>query len=195
MRFPLTFRFKRIALAPQVYVRDADDQLQLYVKQKLMKLKEAVNVFGDEAQTRLLYTIGADRVLESRARYTIHDAAGVEVGALQAMGLRSLWKLHYQIAGPGGAVLFDVREDNPWVKVVDSLFGEIPVLGLFSGYLFNPKYNVTRPDGSLALRLVKIPSLGGRRFQVERVAELAADEEGAAVLSLLMMVLLQGERG
>jgi len=194
MRFPLTLRFKRIALAPQLYVRDADDQLQLYVKQKLMKLKEAVNVFGDEAQTRLLYTIAADRMLETRARYVVRDAAGVEVGALQATGLRSLWKLHYEVQR-GGATLFDIREDNPWVKVVDGLFSDIPVIGLFSGYLFNPKYNVTRADGTLALRLVKIPSLGGRRFQVERVAELAPDEEGAAVFAILMMVLLQGERG
>ncbi|HEX8432508.1 MAG TPA: hypothetical protein VF625_14555, partial [Longimicrobium sp.] len=62
MRFPLNLTFKILALAPQVFVRDADGELQLYVRQKALKLKEAVTVFADEAQTRVLYTINADRI-------------------------------------------------------------------------------------------------------------------------------------
>jgi uncharacterized protein YxjI len=52
-----------MALAPQLSVTDASGQQVLYVKQKLFKLKEAVNVFADAAQTRQLYTINADRIL------------------------------------------------------------------------------------------------------------------------------------
>ena len=61
MNFPLELRFKILAIASQIAVRDASGNLLCYVKQKAFKLKEAVTVFGDEEQTRPLYTIKADR--------------------------------------------------------------------------------------------------------------------------------------
>jgi hypothetical protein len=194
MRFPLSFTFKKIALAPQIFVRDADGQLQLYVRQKLMKLKEAVSVYADEAQTQLLYTVQADRVIDIKARYTMRDAAGIEIGHLQGKGMRSLWKLHYEI-GRNGETVFDVREDNAWVKVIDGLVGQIPIIGIFTGYFFNPKYNVTRPDGTLALRLIKQPAFLQGVFTIEKSADLTPEEEGVAVLGLLMMLLLERARG
>lgn len=194
MRFPLSVAFKKLALAPQIFVRDSDGQLQLYVRQKLMKLKEAVSIFGDEAQQNLLYTVQADRVIDIRARYTMRDAAGIEIGHLQGKGMRSLWRLHYEI-GRNGHTVFDVREDNAWVKVIDSFVGEIPVIGMFTGYFLNPKYNVTRPDGTLALRLIKQPAFLQGLFTIEKSADLTPEEEGVAVLGLLMMLLLERSRG
>ena len=194
MRFPLTLSFKKVALAPQIYVHDADGQLQLYVKQKLMKLKEAVSIFGDEEQQNLLYTIQADRVIDIRARYTIRDTSGTEIGFLQGKGMRSLWKLHYEV-GRNGQTVFDIREDNAWIKVLDGLLGEVPVLGLFTGYFLNPKYNITRPDGSLALRIIKQPAFFEGKFTIEKSADLTPHEEGVAVLGLLMMLLLERHRG
>ena len=194
MRFPLSLSFKKLALAPQIFVRDADGQLQLYVRQKLMKLKEAVSIFADEAQQNLLYTVQADRVIDIRARYTMRDAAGTEIGYLQGQGVRSLWKLHYQI-GRNGQTVFEVREDNAWVKVADRLVGEIPVVGLFTGYFLNPRYNITRPDGSMALRLIKQPAFLQGLFTIEKSADLSPEEEGVAVLGLMMMLLLERRRG
>jgi len=194
MRFPLKLSFKKIALSPQIYVRDADGQVQLYVKQKMFKLKEAVNIFADEAQTRLLYTVQADRVIDIRARYTIRDAAGTEIGHLQGKGMRSLWKLHYEV-GRNGHTVFEIREDNAWIKVIDGLVGEIPIVGIFTGYFLNPKYNVTRTDGSMALQVVKQPALFEGMFNIDKRAELSPEEEGIAVLGVLMMLLLERSRG
>ena len=194
MRFPLTLSFKKIALSPQIYVRDSDGQVQLYVKQKLFKLKEAVNIFADEAQTKLLYTVQADRVIDIRARYTIRDAAGTELGYLQGKGMRSLWKLHYEV-GRNGHTAFEIREDNAWIKVIDGLVGEIPVVGIFTGYFLNPKYNMTRTDGSMALQVVKQPALFEGVFNIEKRAEISPEEEGIAVLGVLMMLLLERSRG
>ena len=75
MNFPLDLSFKKVALNPQVSVRDASGNVVLYTKQKAFKLKEAVTVFADEAQTRPLYTINADRVLDFNARYNIAEAS------------------------------------------------------------------------------------------------------------------------
>jgi uncharacterized protein YxjI len=64
MNYPIHFSFKILAIASQIYIRDSSGNLLAYVKQKLFKLKEDINVFGDEGQTQLLYNIKADRVLD-----------------------------------------------------------------------------------------------------------------------------------
>ena len=97
MHYPLTLTFKTIALAPQISVADADGNLIFYVKQKLFKLKEAVNVFSDKEQTRLLFTIKADRVIDFSAQYHFRDAAETDLGSVKKRGMKSLWKAHYDI--------------------------------------------------------------------------------------------------
>jgi hypothetical protein len=59
MNYPLDLSFKLLALASQIYIRDANGNLFGYVKQKLFKLKEDINIFADESQTRQLYNIKA----------------------------------------------------------------------------------------------------------------------------------------
>jgi hypothetical protein len=56
MNYPLDLSFKLLALASQIYVRDSQGNLVFYVKQKMFKLKEAITVFGDEAQTQPHFT-------------------------------------------------------------------------------------------------------------------------------------------
>ena len=76
MNYPITLTFKLLALASQIYVRDANGNLLGYVKQKLLKLKEDINVFADENQTQLLFNIKADRVIDFSARYNFTDQSG-----------------------------------------------------------------------------------------------------------------------
>ncbi|MFN8517379.1 MAG: hypothetical protein U0841_33395 [Chloroflexia bacterium] len=68
--------------------------------------------------------------------------------------MRSIWKANYPISDPGGNDLGVIHEENAWVKVMDALLGEVPVLGIFSGYLFNPAYLVD-VRGQTALYLKK----------------------------------------
>src|SRR3712207_5517391 len=157
MNFPLDLSFKKIALSPQVKVTDASGQVVLYTKQKAFKLKEAVTVFADVEQTRPLYTINADRVLDFNARYNIRDAAGNGLGAVARKGRKSLWRAKDEVADGGGPPL-TIREENGWVKVGDALLGEVPVLGFFSGYLFNPSYLLTNAAGAPLMRLTKQPA-------------------------------------
>ena len=42
MKYPLNLKCKIIAISPQIYVTDSDDNSVLYVKQKFLKLKEHV---------------------------------------------------------------------------------------------------------------------------------------------------------
>jgi len=194
MDFPLQLNFKLVAISPQISVTDASGRLVFFVKQKAFKLKEAVTVFADEAQTRPLYRISADRVLDISARYHVEDAGGTPIGVVQRRGMRSLWRAHYEIHR-GGAPVLTIREENPWVKVLDGLLGGIPVVGLFTGYVLHPAYRVARTeDAPPVLRAVKEPAFFEGRYSIERTGDPGSDET-LAVLSLLMMLLLERQRG
>lgn len=195
MNFPLDLRFKLLAIASQVSVTDAGGSLLFYARQKAFKLKEAVTVFADEAQTRPLFTIAADRILDLSARYRIEDAGGAEVAVVQRQGMKSFWRTHYDIQ-VGGATAFTIREENPWIKVLDALFGSIPILSILSGYLFHPAYLVSpAPDGEPVLRIAKQPALFEGRFRIERLGPLEESAANAVLMSLLMMLLLERSRG
>lgn len=194
MNFPLNLSFKKIALSPQVKVSDASGQVVLYTKQKAFKLKEAVTVFADVEQTRPLYTINADRVLDFNAKYNINDTSGRPLGAIARKGRKSLWRAQYEVVD-GGGQLMTIQEENGWVKVGDAVFGEIPILGIFSGYLFNPTYLLTSASGAPLMRLSKQPAFMEGKFRVEKLAEMSEPDETRAVLSFLMMVLLERRRG
>lgn len=194
MEYPLELKFKILALAPQLSIRDASGGLVFYVKQKLFKLKEEVTVFSDESQTNEMYSINADRILDFSARYNFTDVGGFDLGAVKREGMRSLWKAHYDIF-ENDAVTMTIREENPWVKVLDGLFGEIPFIGALSGYVFHPAFLVTRADGTVVMRLQKQASFFESTFTITKQAELTERDETRVLLSLLMMILLERGRG
>ena len=194
MQYPLDLSFKIMALAPQISVTDASGGLVFYVKQKLFKLKEEMTVFADAKQTQPLYKINADRVLDFSARYHFTDVNGAELGSVKREGMRSLWRAHYDIF-EGDALVMTIREENPWVKVLDGLFGQIPFIGMFSGYLFHPAFLVSRSDGTVVMRLKKQPAFLESKFTIEKQAELDEGRETRVLLSLLMMLLLERSRG
>ena len=195
MNFPLDLRFKLLAISSQIAVSDSQGQLVYYVKQKAFKLKEAVTVFADEGQTRPLFTIAADRILDISARYRIEDQGGAEVGVLQRRGMRSLWKAHYEVH-QGGRQIFLIREANGWVKVFDAIVGGIPILGIFAGYMFNPAYLVTGgEDQPTLLRVSKQPALWEGRFRIDAVTPPEGQQLDAALAGILMMLLLERARG
>ena len=79
--------------------------------------------------------------------------------------------------------------------MLDSLLGEIPILGIFSGYFLHPSYLASRADGSPAMRLTKEPAFWEGKFRIEKLADLTPREELNLLLSFLMMILLERSRG
>jgi hypothetical protein len=197
MQYPLTLSFKIIALAPQIFIRDAQGQELLYVKQKLLKLKEKIHVFSDSGQSRELYELGADRILDFSPRFTFRDTAGRMVGAVKRQGARSLLKASYEIFGPDDRAIARIEEENAWIKLLDAVIGEIPIIGAFTGYFLNPKYRVVDLTSQRPmLRVTKHRSFLESRFEIERLeATLGETSETAALLAILVMVLLERERG
>lgn len=195
MNYPLSLSFKLLALASQIYIRDANGNLLGYVKQKLLKLKEDINVFADEGQTQHLYNIKADRVLDFSANYRFTDSNGNVISAIRRKGMRSIWKANYEISDAAGNLILQINEENGWIKVIDAVAGEIPILGMFTGYLFNPAYIISRPDGTAVARLQKEPAFFEGKFKLEPKTQLSGEEEIRVLLSALTMTLLERGRG
>jgi uncharacterized protein YxjI len=187
--------FKIMALAPQIYVRDAKGGTICYVKQKLLKLKEAVTVFVDETKSRVLCEIKADRIIDWSANYHFYDTGGESFGSVRRKGMRSIWKAHYEVYDENGQHSATIQEENPMAKIADGIFGEIPVLGIFSGYVFHPKYLVTSPGGEQKLRLTKKPAMLEGKYSIDKLTEMDEVEELRCLMAILMMSLLERARG
>jgi uncharacterized protein YxjI len=194
MQYPLQMKFKLLALATQIYVTDADDAPVMYIKQKMLKLKEHIEVFRDSTQQQKLFDIRADRVIDFSANYSFSDAEGSDWGAVRRKGMKSLWKAHYEIM-QDGQIDMVLQEEKPWKKILEGLLGEIPVVGLVAVYLLNPSYVVARPDGTLLLRITKKASFMERRFEIEQLTEIPADDQLRSILSMFMVALLERNRG
>lgn len=193
MQFPVYMEFK-IAVTPQITVTDANGQLICYVRQKLFKLKENVKVFSDVDQTNQLFEINADKVIDYSPRFNFTDMMGQPIGSVKRQGRKSLWKARYDIFD-GQQVVATIQEENPWKKVGDALFSEIPIVGLLAGYVFNPSYVVSRADGTPIVRVVKEKSLIGRRFTINELVDLPDKAEVQTILSILTMTLRERARG
>lgn len=193
--YPIVFEFKIGTLANDFTAKDAGGATIAYVKQKLFKLKEAINVFSDESKTEVLYTIAADRIIDFNASYVFKSESGNELGKVGRKGAKSLLKAHYNIFDKDNNLDYTITEENPWAKVGDAVLGEIPVVGMFTGYLFNPKYIVKDTNDQIIARLSKEPSFFGRRFKLEEVGKFKAGDSERIMLSLMMMSLLERRRG
>jgi uncharacterized protein YxjI len=194
MEYPLDLSFKVLALTPQISVTDATGRLVFYVKLKMFKLKELVTIFSDEEQTQPIYHINADRIIDFSARYHFTDVYGTNLGSVKREGMRSIWKAHYNILA-GDDLVMSIREEDPWVKVADGCIGQIPIIGLISGFIFHPAYLVSRADESVVMRLEKQPSFFESKFMIKKDVELDEREEIRVLLSLMMMILLERARG
>jgi uncharacterized protein YxjI len=204
LAYPLTLSFKFFGMGPRVSVTDANGQMVAWVAMKAFRIKEAVSVFSDSSRKELLYTIDADRALDFHTRYHFHDGRGKPVGSVQRLGVKSLWKAHYDILDSNADALsiLDVpkvtsriREEKPWIKVVDGLLGLIPGVELFTGLFLHPSYVVSKPDGTVLVKVNKRAAFAEGRFSVDQVSPMEEIEEKRILLGLVMMVLMERDRG
>ena len=196
IEYPLTLSFKVLALASQATVTDAAGRTVLYTKQKMFKFREHVEIWTDPSQGTRLAEIKANKVIDWSARYFSTDAQGGEIGSVGRRGWRSMWKAHYETFNPGDSSPdFSIKEENAWIKVADSIIGDLPLIGMFSGYFLHPSYLATRSNGSPAMRMTKQAAFWEGRFRIDKLGEMTAREELNLFLSFMMLVMLERRRG
>ncbi len=194
LSYPLKLGFKIVTIGTRVRVTDAAGGQIAYVRKKKFKLKEDVRVYEDEDQRNLLFRIKADRVVDFGASYAISGADGRPLGAVKQRGMRSLWKSTYEVSDPLGKGIAVIHEENPVVKVLDSLAEAIPFADALGGLFFNPAYLVDL-RGESVLRMKKERSVFEGRFRLDRLGDFSEEEEELLLASLIMTLLLERDRG
>jgi hypothetical protein len=170
----------------------------LQVKQKGFTLREETTVFADEAKKVPLYKMMADRVIGFRAVHKITRLAdNALIGAVKAAGMRSLWRTEYGISDSSDQTMLTVREENPWIKVLDALVDEIPFVGFIISTFINPRYLMTDANGTLLYRITKKRSFLESRFTLEQIAPQATQgqDERLIALALIQVIFLEKHRG
>jgi hypothetical protein len=194
--FPISIAFRILTIHPQMVVREGGGAVIGYVRQNLWRFKEAVTVYADETQSREIYRIDADRVIDFNARYAITTPAGASLGAVRRHGMRSLWRASYDVAGPNhDDTVLHVSEKSTLVRFLDGLIGEIPVIGMLTGLFLQPIYYVTRADGTRVATMTKQRSLLEAHFQIAQDSALSEAERERLLLGLMMIILLERSRG
>ena len=195
IHFPVTFKFKISTLANDFTATDSSGKTIAYVRQKMFKLKEDISIYENDTKTKLNYSIKADKWLDFSTAYSFFDETGIEFGKVARKGWKSLWSAHYEIIDQHQKQQYVINEKNAWIKILDSMLGEIPVLSFFTGYLFNPTYLVKNNQGKTVVELKKLKSFFGRNFEVSKIGKLDNDDDDRVMLSLMMFVLLERRRG
>jgi uncharacterized protein YxjI len=195
VKYPIDLRFKLMALANQVSATDADGNLVCYVKQKMFKLKEHVNVFTDLEMKQPLCDIKADRVIDWSAKYTFTGTDGTVIGHVARSGGRSLWKAHYEIFDAEDNHIMKIREENPWSKFFDGLLGQIPVINILTGMWLHPKYLVSNMADEPIFRITKQRAFFEGKFTIDELKDVQEATDMQALLAMLMMLLLERTRG
>jgi hypothetical protein len=194
LSYPLDLSFKIVTIGTRIKIKDAAGRQVAYVRKQKFKLKENVGVYSDESQSSLLFRMKADRMLDFSARYAISGPDGHPIGAVGRRGMKSLWRSAYVLDDAYGAEAGSIREDNPWTKVLDGVMESLPLGDALGGLFFNPGY-LAELYGRDMLRIQKQPSVLESSFRIEKLADFSDDEEDLLLAGIIMMVLLERDRG
>jgi hypothetical protein len=133
-------------------------------------------------------------MLDFGASYSVALPDGTPLGAVRQEGVRSLWKSTYALTNSSGSGIGSIHEENPWVKVLDGLMEAIPFGDALGGLFFNPAYIVDLRGGP-ALRVAKQRSVFESSFRLEKLKDFSEEEEDLILAGVIMMVLLERDRG
>lgn len=194
LSYPLDLSFKIVTIGTRIRVTDATGRQVAYVRKKKFKLKEEVRVYEDEAQSRLLFRMKADRMIDFSARYAVSGPDGHPIGAVGRQGMKSLWNSAYVLTDGYSEQTGSIREENAWVKVLDGMMESVPFADALGGLFFNPAY-LAELRGKDVLRVQKQRSILESSFHIEKLADFSDDEEDLLLAGIIMMVLLERDRG
>ena len=195
MNYPLTLDFKKIALAKQATLTDASSTPIAYGRQKILKLKEELEIFKDKTKEKKVCSIKANKVLDFSASYIFTDLNEESFGSIKRKGFRSIWKATYLLMDSKDNYYATIHEENPYAKVLDELLGWIVGVGYLLNYILNPSYIITTKEGKELFRITKEPSFWGGLFKIEKLSEIDDSEEMRCLMATFMMIFLEKSRG
>jgi uncharacterized protein YxjI len=156
-----------------------------FAKQKRMAFKESFTLYGDEAATRPVLTIAADRRIDVRSAMTVRDPAGTVVGRLRKRGGASLFRSTWELEQPALPAVV-VQERSLAIALLRRLIGLVPGLGdVPVPWVFH--FDGTDPSGRTVLTHTR--RWGLRDRYVLEVLDPAIDARLAIALAICLDAL------
>lgn len=190
LQYPLHFLFRVTSFANDFTATDDIGQTIFYVSSKLFSWRDHIIVYRDETKTEILYELKSNKLIDFQQTFSILDKHGRVVGKVRRKSLKSLWRSTFNLLDENDRLDHTIQEKDPWTKFFDGLFGEIPILGMLTGYFFNPTYLLLNSVGENIFEIKKKASFFGRKFSVHKVTNDEIDAE-RLILSLMLMVLIE----
>jgi len=101
------------ALTGKLRFYNPQNELVLYVEQKMFRLREDIRVFSDESKAQELLLIQARNILDFSAAYDVIDSgSGQKVGVLRRKGLRSMLRDEWEVLDAGDQPIGMLFEDS-----------------------------------------------------------------------------------
>jgi uncharacterized protein YxjI len=99
------------ALTGKLRFYTPQEQVVLFVEQKMFSLREDIRVYNDESKSQEILLIKARQILDFNAAYDVLDSAsGQKIGALRCKGWRSMARDEWEVLDPndqGVGLLFE----------------------------------------------------------------------------------------
>ncbi len=114
------FQYDRYLLKRQVFALtgklrfyNPQDQLVLYVEQKMFRLREDIRVYADEAKSQEVLLIQARNIVDFNAAYDIFDSGfNQKVATLRRKGWRSMVRDEWEVLDASDQVVGILQEDS-----------------------------------------------------------------------------------
>lgn len=193
-KYPLHFKFRVTTFANDFIATDADGATLFYVREKIFKWRDHISVYSDESKSELLYEFISNKLIDFQQTLTIYDHQNRVIGKVRRKSIKSLWRSTFYLMDQDDRHDHSITEKNVWTKFWDSMFGELPLIGMLSGYVFNPSYLLKDQQGNVLFEIVKEPSFFGRKFTLYKETDQPVDDE-RMVLSLMLMILAERTNG
>ena len=163
--------------------RVLDDQgnLVLVARRRPLRLREHVDVFEDEGETRPALRIATESILDLGATYVITDArSGETLGMARRRFMRSLLRDHWDLLDAGGNPRGEAQEDS----------AALALLRRFVADFVPQRFHVRMGDRSVAeLRQRWNPFVFRADLRLEAGGDAQIDPRHLLGLAILLMVI------
>lgn len=193
LKFPLDIKFHIATFSNDFSVTDANNQPLFYVREKMLSWRDVIKVYRDSSKKEELYHLRSNKLIDFQQTFTITDANGNIVGKARRKTLKSFWTATFHIYDANDNHLYTIKERSGFVRMMDGIVGEIPVISFFSGYIFNPKYVLTNLNDTEFMEVSKEPSFFGRKFKLNQFQ--TSNNDSLLILSFMMMLISDRNRG
>ncbi len=143
------FEFDRYLLKRQVFALtgklrffNPQEQMVLYVEQKMFRLREDIRIYNDESKNQEVLLVKARSIIDFNAAYDVIDPAyNQKVGTLRRKGWRSMMRDEWEV--------LDVNDNVIGMLFEDSV-GQAMLRRLLLGSLLPQNYDMTLGETRVA---------------------------------------------